>query len=108
MILAEDVAINFIPTFRALITKELKEKYHLTQNQIAELLDITQPAVSQYLKEARGKQAKKIEKNEDIMKILEEVAFRIYQNDISKGEIVKMFCKACKIYTSKDKCILED
>jgi len=107
MIYCEDVAVNLIPTVRALIAKQLKEKYHLTQEQIAKLLGITQPAVSQYLKESRGKQARKIEKNEKIMKIIEEAAFRIYTRDVKKGEIVKMFCKVCKTYSSKDACMLE-
>jgi predicted transcriptional regulator len=107
MIYFEDAAINLIPAIRALIARELKEKYHLTQEQIAKLLDITQPAVSQYLKEARGKKARKVERNEKIMRIVEEVAFRIYNRDIKESEIIKMFCKVCKLYSSKDACFLE-
>jgi predicted transcriptional regulator len=103
----EDIATNFLPTIRALIAKELKEKYKLTQERIAQMLDITQPAVSQYLKEARGKQAKKIEKVEKIMKIIEEIALRINNGDIKKSEISKMICDICKIYSSKNECILE-
>jgi predicted transcriptional regulator len=103
----EDVATNFLPTIRALIAKELKEKYHLTQERIAVLLDITQPAVSQYLKEARGKQAKKMEKIEEIMKIIEEIAFRMNNGDAKDSEISKMFCEICKIYSSKERCLLE-
>ncbi|MEM5777350.1 MAG: helix-turn-helix domain-containing protein [Candidatus Aenigmatarchaeota archaeon] len=103
----EEIATNFIPTIRALIAKELKEKYGLTQEKIAELLDITQPAVSQYLKESRGKGAKKIEKNQKIMKIIDEVVFRIYNNDIKDSEIIKNICEMCKIYLSKKDCFFE-
>ncbi len=103
----EDAALNLLPTIRALIAKELKEKYNLTQEKIAELLDITQPAVSQYLKEARGKNAKKIEKNHELMKIIEEIAFRIKNNDIKDNEISKKICQICKSYSSRKECILE-
>jgi len=103
----EDVATNLLPTIRALIARELKDKYKLTQEKIAELLDITQPAVSQYIKESRGKQARKIEKNEEIMKLVEKVSLRINNGDIKDKEISKMFCEMCKIYSSKDKCTLE-
>ncbi|MBU5688595.1 MAG: helix-turn-helix domain-containing protein [Candidatus Aenigmarchaeota archaeon] len=103
----EDAATNLLPTIRALIAKELKEKYNLTQEKIAELMDITQPAVSQYLKESRGKNAKKIEKNDNIMKIIEEIAFRLKNNDIKDSEISKKICQLCKIYSSEKNCILE-
>lgn len=103
----EEIATNFIPTIRAIIAKELKEKYGLTQERIAELLDITQPAVSQYLKESRGKNAKNIEKNHKIMKIIDKIVFRIYNNDIKDSEITKNICEICKIYLSNKDCFFE-
>ncbi|MFH8080950.1 MAG: helix-turn-helix domain-containing protein [Candidatus Aenigmatarchaeota archaeon] len=99
----EEAATSLLPTLRSLIARELKEKYGLTQQKIADLLGITQPAVSQYLKEYRGKYVRKLEKNKEIMKIIEEIAFRLKSNDIKDSEINKKFCEVCKIFL-KSKC----
>ncbi|MBU5690006.1 MAG: hypothetical protein QXM68_02495 [Candidatus Aenigmatarchaeota archaeon] len=105
----ENIANDFIPSIRALITRELVERYGLTQKKAADLLEITQPAVSQYLKEARASKAKNFAKNKELMKMIEELAFRIYNNDIKSSEISKNICKICEKYrNNKDECILSD
>ncbi len=51
----ERVTANFLPLLRALVAKELVEKYGMTQQEAAKLLNVTQGAVSQYLRGVRGK-----------------------------------------------------
>ncbi|MCX8178842.1 MAG: hypothetical protein N3D75_03365 [Candidatus Aenigmarchaeota archaeon] len=103
----ENMANDLIPSVRALITKELVERYGLTQKKAADLLSITQPAVSQYLKEARASKAKNFAKNKELMKMVEEIAFRIYNNDMKSDEISRSICKICEKYRSDNQdCIL--
>jgi predicted transcriptional regulator len=54
-----------IPAFRALIAKELIEYYQLKQENVAGLLGVTQPAISQYTRNVRGKTLD-LDKNESI------------------------------------------
>ena len=51
----EIVAQDILPILRAAIAKELISSYNLNQGEAAKLLDVSQPAVSQYLRQLRGK-----------------------------------------------------
>ena len=44
-----------LPALRKEVAKELVEKHKLRQKEVASMLDITEAAVSQYLKHKRGK-----------------------------------------------------
>ena len=48
-------AVYIIPAIRKCLTLELLNEHKLTQKEIAELIGITEAAVSQYKKEKRGK-----------------------------------------------------
>lgn len=51
---AEVIAREFLPAARSLLARGLEEDYGLYQREIAEIMDVTQPAVSQYLNEKRA------------------------------------------------------
>ena len=51
----EIVVQDILPTLRASVAKELMTTYNLNQGEVARLLDVSQPAVSQYLRQLRGK-----------------------------------------------------
>jgi hypothetical protein len=48
-------AVYIIPAIRKCLTLELLKEHNLSQKEIAELMGITEAAVSQYKKEKRGK-----------------------------------------------------
>jgi predicted transcriptional regulator len=54
---SEVVSENLLPAVRSILARKLSEEYGLNQEEIASLLDITQPAVSQYLNEKRADQS---------------------------------------------------
>lgn len=54
-LVCEIVASDVLPALRALISKQLIEGYGLTQKEAARKLGLTQPAISQYKKDVRGK-----------------------------------------------------
>jgi predicted transcriptional regulator len=51
---SEVEAKTIIPALRSLIAKKLINTYHLPQQKVAEMLGITQAAVSNYIREVRG------------------------------------------------------
>jgi predicted transcriptional regulator len=53
---SEVVSEEVLPAVRSVMARRLSEDYGLNQREIAELLDLTQPAVSQYLNEKRADQ----------------------------------------------------
>ncbi|MBI4095465.1 MAG: helix-turn-helix domain-containing protein [DPANN group archaeon] len=74
MMLPQEVEVWYIlPAIRSALCKELASK--LSQKDIAKLLGITEPAVSQYIKGKRGSKIKFNEQTKaDIKKIAEKLA----------------------------------
>ena len=85
----EIFAKKYLPSVRARMVYILYKKYQLNQKDISEILDITQPAVSQYLTGVRGRGAELPEK---IIKIIDEQTDRIYEM-YKKGKVDSKFLK---------------
>lgn len=114
----EVMVASVLPALRAFITKELLSTYNLTQTEASELLGITQAAVSQYNKEARGSKIKILEKDKKILKMIKDLTKKIAREEIKGIGIHSEFCKICKeirkkklicqlhkeIYPSLDSC----
>lgn len=50
----EIVAKSALPALRAMVARRLQEEYHLTQQQVARRLGVTQASVSNYARKTRG------------------------------------------------------
>ena len=82
-----------IPAIRGVVSRALIEK-HLTQSQIAHALGVTQPAVSKYFSEKRGR-AIDFDQHEDVKKMAETIAEGISTrrlNDIQVANMIKELC----------------
>lgn len=92
----EVVVSSILPGIRSVLTRELLTTYHLTQKQTADLLGLTQPAISQYSIEARASKVKLLERQPEILKMIEDLAYNIVNKNIKHKEIQLRFCKICK------------
>lgn len=97
----EVIVSSILPSIRSIMTKELLTTYKMTQQQTADILGITQPAVSQYSRESRAPKVKILEKHQDIMKEIDELIKDIVDKKINAREINKRFCDICKIIRKK-------
>jgi predicted transcriptional regulator len=52
---SEVITEELLPAVRSVMASQLQEEYGLNQYEIAEVLDVTQPAVSQYLNNKRAR-----------------------------------------------------
>ncbi len=50
----EIVAKSALPALRAMVARRLQEDYHMTQQQVAKCLGVTQASVSNYARKTRG------------------------------------------------------
>jgi len=90
-----EVAVrSLVPAIRASIARELADRYAMKQSGIAELLNVTQAAVSYYTRELRGG-AVNIEKVEEVRQAVEEIAAALASGDWSAPDLMKRFCVAC-------------
>jgi len=93
----ELVAQNLLPTIRALIAKELINKYKMTQQQAAKKLGITQSAISQYIRQLRGSKIKTIENDKIVLKEIEHFSDRLVSGELNdSSKMLEAFCYICK------------
>ena len=85
----EMVVWYVIPAIRSELAKDLL-KLGMKQKTISELMDITQPAVSQYLTDKRGSG---IEFNDDVKQLIQDFA-----DDLNDGTAIKTEDILCQIH----------
>ena len=94
----EMVVWYVIPAVRSELAKELL-KLGMKQKEISELLDITQPAVSQYISDKRGHGVKF---NEEIQVLVKEFAKDLYEKRATEKDIISRTCQICKMVKTED------
>jgi len=105
----EVIVSSILPAIRSIITKELLGTYGLTQKEAADLLGLTQPAISQYSRESRGFKVKLLEKQPEIMKMIDDLTKDIVSERMSPKQIQSKFCEICKnIRESRVICYLHE
>ncbi|MFA4820122.1 MAG: hypothetical protein WC613_04150 [Candidatus Aenigmatarchaeota archaeon] len=95
----EIVAQDILPILRAAIAKELINSYNLNQSEAAKLLDVSQPAVSQYLRQLRGKN--NLIENKAVLTEIKDISNKLYLKQIDQSQLATNMCMISKI-------ILED
>lgn len=97
MLLPCEVAVkSLVPAIRSAIARELTQTYGLKQKDVANLLGVTQTAVSKYTRHVRGT-VLKIEEVEEVQPTIREIVISLANGRMSKYELVAKFCVACEI-----------
>ena len=88
----EIVVWYVIPSIRSELAKELL-KLGMKQKAISELLDITQPAVSQYISDKRGHGIKFDEKTQNMIGLF---AKDLMEQNLGQADVIRRICDICK------------
>ncbi|WP_458404279.1 transcriptional regulator [Methanobrevibacter sp.] len=88
----EIVVWYVIPAIRSELAKELLN-LGMRQKDVSELMDITQPAVSQYITDKRGSG---IKLNDDIREMIKEFARQLSEGEATKADLIPRTCGICK------------
>lgn len=99
----EQVVNDILPAVRSLVAKDLRDKGY-SQTEIADLLNLTQPAVSQYLSASRGKQIQRIQENPVVRDQIEDLVDAIL-NRADDDELSQMLHDICvDILNEHERC----
>jgi len=99
----EIVVWYVIPTIRSELAKELLN-LGMKQKEISELLDITQPAVSQYISDKRGHGIKFDPETQELIK---KFAKDLMEGKLDQSGIISRICHVCrKVKTEEIICQL--
>ena len=101
MLLPCEVAVkSVVPSIRSAIAKELTQTYGLKQKDVANLLGVTQTAVSKYTRHVRGTVIK-IEEVEEVRPMINEIVVLLVNGSIPRYELVGRLCGICEIVRRK-------
>jgi predicted transcriptional regulator len=95
LILPCEIAVkSVIPAIKAVIAKELVETYSLKQNQVAEILGISQSAVSKYTRRVRG-HVIEINNIKEIQPLIKSIITLLMDGPPKRAEFLNLFCQTC-------------
>lgn len=95
MILPCEIATrSVVPAIKAAIAKQLVKTRGLKQDQVAEMLGISQSAVSKYTRQVRG-YVVKIDDIEEIRPLISEMINLLVDKNSERTEFLSLFCQAC-------------
>lgn len=101
MIIPCEIAVrSVLPAVKALMAKELVETYNLKQDEVAEILGISQSAVSKYTRKVRG-HIMKIDNIEEIEPLIEKMIDLLRDGTDQRAVFLRFFCETCTIIREK-------
>ncbi len=96
-----EIAVKCVlPVVRAMIAKQLTIEHKLKQMDIAKLLGVSQPAVSLYHRNMRGK-AIDVEDDRDVRVLVVHAAESLVLGEISHKELIQIYCEICRAIRAK-------
>ncbi len=87
----EVVVKDILPATRALIAKELLESHKLTQQEAAQKMGVTQPAISQYKRDLRGYKVKILEGNDETIHYIKKLALDVAEGDVDVHQLTNEY-----------------
>ena len=101
MLIPCEVAVkSVIPAIRSAIARELTQTHGLKQKEVAELLGITQTAVSKYTRFYRGTVIE-VQRIEEANVVLKETVSLLADGQMDKYELSEKICTICAIVREK-------
>ena len=94
----EIVVWYVIPAIRSELAKELLN-LGMKQKDVSELMDITQPAVSQYITDKRGSG---IRLKNEVRQMIKDFAFELSTGESTKADLIPRTCSICKNVRASD------
>ena len=84
----EIVAKSALPALRAMVARRLKDDYHMTQQQVADRLGVTQASVSNYARKTRGMMVN-LESDPTVSKASDNIAKELSSNEPDRREALR-------------------
>ena len=86
-----------LPAIRALIARTIIQKHGMKETQVAELLGLSQSAISRYTRKNRGNMLI-IENEPEVQKLIDQtIHLLLYGQPHQTTEILELLCQTCKV-----------
>jgi uncharacterized protein len=89
-----------IPAVKAIMARSIVEKHGLNEKQTADILGLSQSAVSRYISRERGNLLN-IETTAEIISLIEQMVTHLMKEPNNKTKILNLFCQTCTAIRKK-------
>ena len=101
LILPCEVGVKTVlPAVKAIMARSIVEKHGLNEKQTADLLGLSQSAVSRYISRERGNLLN-IEGTTEVLALIDQMVIHLIKVPDNKREILKLFCQTCTTIREK-------
>jgi len=101
LILPCEVGVKTVlPAVKAIMARSIVEKHGLNEKQTADLLGLSQSAVSRYVGRERGNLLM-IENSAEVLALIEQMVTSLIKEPNNKAEILNLFCQTCTAIREK-------
>ena len=101
MILPCEIGVKkVVPKIKAMMAKSIIENHGLNEQQTANLLGLSQSAVSRYVSKERGNLLT-IENQADILELIEQMVVSLIKDPSNKEQTLGLFCQICSAIRQK-------
>lgn len=94
----EKAVHDIFPVARAMIAKRLVDVYKFSQTKAAKNMGLSQPAISQYMKNLRGNKAKALAENQEFVELSNDIAKRIAEGSLKREKVDDEMCRFCRLF----------
>ena len=102
MILPCEVGVkNVLPAVKAIMARTIVQKHGYNEKQTANLLGLTQSAVSRYISRERGSNLVSIENSPDIIALIDDMILQLIKEPDNREGVMELFCKTCATIREK-------
>jgi len=96
LILPCEVGVKTVlPAVKAIMARSIIEKHGLNEKQTANILGLSQSAVSRYVGRERGNQLS-LDNSHEVLALIDRMVTNLLQKPNNKAEILKLFCQTCQ------------
>jgi uncharacterized protein len=101
LILPCEVGVKTVlPAVKAIMARQIVEKHGLNEQQTAELLGLSQSAVSRYMSKERGNLLE-INGSIEVLALIEQMVTSLIKDPNNKTDVLTLFCKICTAIREK-------
>jgi uncharacterized protein len=101
LILPCEVGVKTVlPAVKAIMARSIVEKHGLNEKQTADILGLSQSAVSRYIGRERGNLLN-IEGTTEVLALIDQMVTHLIKAPDNKTEILKLFCQTCTTIREK-------
>ena len=89
-----------LPAVKAIMARTIVEKHGLNEKQTAQLLGLSQSAVSRYVGRERGNLLQ-IGNTEEVLALIDQMVTSLIKEPDNRARVLELFCQTCQVIREK-------